>query len=242
MNIQAHTTLETVPSSPPRLSLNIENVDSLFPCFNLNDFAVLCGSSAIQSIINLLCVRAQLPFQLGGLETNVLFVDGSNSFKLYDISSIAQSFGLDPKHVLERIFISRAFTAYQMTDLILEQLENATKTYNTKIVILANLAQLYLDKDIPKHESHEIFLQLTHYLADFAKRHQVILVATHHPYYYSQNRSFFKHVLCARADIVASIKKINKRPQFILEKHPSFDLGKAELPSPELTLVDFLEA
>ena len=247
MSIEMHTTLKTVPSSPLRLSLNIETVDILFPCFSLNDFAVLCGSSAVQSIINLLCVRAQLPFQLGGLESNVLFVDGSNSFRLYDISSIAQSFELDPKHVLERIFISRAFTAHQMTDLILEQLENATTTYDTKIVILANPAQLYMDKDIPKQESHEIFLQLTHYLADFAKRHQVILIATHHPHYYSKNyyskkSSFFNQVLCTRADIVASIKKINKRPQFILEKHTSFDLGKAELPSPEPTLVDFLEA
>jgi hypothetical protein len=241
LNIQTHTTLETIPS-PLRLCLNIEKVDSLFPHFELNDFAVLCGSSAVQSLVNLLCVRAQLPFQLGGLESNVLFVDGGNSFRLYDISSISQSFELDPTRVLERIFISRAFTAYQMTDLILEQLENAVKTFDTKLVILADLAQLYLDKDIPKHESHEIFLQLTHYLAGFAKKHQVILVASHKPYNFSKNGRFFKEVLYARANIVASLKKINKRPHFILEKHPSFNLGKAELPSPELTLSEFLEA
>lgn len=241
MKNQTHATLETIPT-PLRLSLNIENVDSLFPHFELNDFAVLCGSSAVQPLINLLCIRAQLPFQLGGLESNVLFVDGGNSFRLYEISSIAQNFELDPTSVLERIFISRAFTAYQMTDLILEQLENAVKTFDTKLVIVADLAQLYLDKEIPKHESHEIFLQLTHYLSDFAKKHQLILVASHKPYDYSKSDRFFKEVLCARANIVASLKKINKRSHFILEKHPSFNLGKTEFPSPELTLSEFLEA
>ena len=68
--------LESI-SSQLRLVLNIENVDALFPGFMLGDFAVLHGSSSIQSLLLSLCVLAQLPYQLGGLETNVLFVDGN---------------------------------------------------------------------------------------------------------------------------------------------------------------------
>jgi len=109
--------LEPIPSQL-RLSLNIENVDSLFPGFMLGDFAVLHGSSAVQSLLPSLCVRAQLPYQLGGLETNVLFVDGNNSFRLYDVSTVAQSFELDPGTALGRIFVSRAFTAYQLISLV----------------------------------------------------------------------------------------------------------------------------
>jgi hypothetical protein len=41
---------------------------------------------------------------------------------------------------------------------------------------------------------------------------------------------------------VASIKKFRSRPHFVLEKHPTFKLGKAELSSGEVTLSDFLEA
>ncbi|MCJ7721166.1 hypothetical protein MUO98_01975 [Candidatus Bathyarchaeota archaeon] len=37
------------------LSLNIENGDDLFPGFMLGDFAVLYGSSAVQSLISSLC-------------------------------------------------------------------------------------------------------------------------------------------------------------------------------------------
>ena len=233
--------LEQIPSQL-RLSLNIDNVDNLFPGFMLGDFAVLHGSSAVQSLLSSLCVRAQLPYQLGGLETNVLFVDGSNSFRLYDVSTIAQTCELDPRTVLGKIFVSRAFTAYQLTSLIFEKLQSVIEKYDSKLVILSNLAQLFLDKDVPKKEVEEVFLQLTSYLTSFAKKNQVILVATQLPRFWSNRNRFFKDVLCSRANAVASIRKFNHIPYFALEKHPFFKLGKAEFPSGEVTLTDFVEA
>ncbi len=233
------TLLQETPSHQLRLSLNIEKIDELFPHFSLGDFAVLCGSS--QSLINLLCVRAQLPCQLGGLGTNVVFVDGGNTFRLYDISTIAQSYDLDPGTVLEKIFISRAFTAYQLTSLVLERLQKAIDTYNSKLVILSNLAQLYLDKDVPKKEAQEVFIQLTSYISNFAKKNQVIVLATSCNYSWSKRNKFFKDVLCARANVVASIKKSNYMPQFVLEKHYQFNLGKVDFPSSEITLTKYLD-
>ena len=207
----------------------------------LGDFVVFQGSSSIQSIVNLLCVRAQLPYQIGGLETNVLFADGGNTFRLYDISTIAQSYELDPRAVLERIFISRAFTAYQLTSLVLEKLQKAIKIYDSKLVILSNFAQLYLDKDMSRKESQEIFIQLTSYLSNFAKKNQVIIFVTHPLFSWSKQSKFYKEVLCGRANIVASIRKHNRRPNFVLEKHPQFNLGKVEFPLPELSLTEFIE-
>jgi len=232
--------LEPIPSQL-RLSLNIENIDSLFPGFMFGDFAVLHGSSAVQSLLSGLCVRAQFPYQLGGLEASVLFVDGGNSFRLYDVSAFAQSCELDPKEVLERIFVSRAFTAYQLTSLVFEQLQSAIEKYDSKLVILSNLAQLFLDSDVPKKEAQEVFLQLTTYLANFAKKNRVILVATHPPRFCSKRSRFFEEVLCGRANVVAAIRKFRDKPHFVLEKHPSFKLGKAEFPSEEVTLADFME-
>ena len=234
------TLLQATSSQQLRLSLNIEKVDELFPHFSLGDFAVLRGSS--QSLINHLCVRAQLPCQLGGLGTNVVFVDGGNTFRLYDISTIAQSYDLDPRTVLERIFISRAFTAYQLTSLILEKLQKAIDTYDSKLVILSNLAQLYLDTDVPKKEAQEVFIQLTSYISNFAKKNQVIVLATSSNYSWSKRNKFFKEVLCARANVVASIKKFNHIPQFVLEKHSQFNVGKVEFPSSEVTLTEFMDA
>ena len=103
------------------------------------------------------------------------------------------------------------------------------------------MAQQFLDKDVPPKEAKEIFLQLTKYLQDFTKNNNVILVATHPPFFWSKHRRFFTEVLCSRANIVSSIKKFRNRPYFILEKHPVFQLGKVELSSNLTTLIDFIE-
>ena len=234
------TLVESIPSQL-RLSFNIENVDKLFPGFTLGNYSALYGPLAVLPLSLLLCVRAQLPYQLGGLESNVVFVDGGNTFRLYDVSYIAQLHQLDPREVLERIFISRAFTAYQMTSLILDKLQDAVEKHNSKLVIISDIAGLYLDKDVPKREAKDIFNQLTVHLSKFAKKNRVIVVATYFPRYLSKLNIFFKAVACGRANFVASVEPSKCGQQFVLEKHPFFNLGKTNLTSGNLTLTEFME-
>jgi hypothetical protein len=231
---------ESVLSSR-RLSFKIENVDYLFPGFALGDFAVLHGSSAVQSLLSLLCVRAQLPYQLGGLESDVLFVDGGNSFRLYDVSNIAQLHELESRKVLERVFVSRAFIAYQLTSTIFDRLEDAVREYGSRLVVLSDLARLYLDKDVPKREAKDVFSQLTAFIRDFAQENHVIVIATYLPPFRSKRNMFFKETMLARANVVASVKRSRYGQAFVLEKHPIFKLGKADFPSENLTLTEFLE-
>ena len=93
------------------LALNMRNVNQLFSGFASGDFAVLHGSPSVASLASLLCVRALLPPQLGGLGSSVVFVDGGNKFRLYQIARLAQLQRLNPKEALERVYVSRAFTA-----------------------------------------------------------------------------------------------------------------------------------
>jgi len=234
------TLVESIPSQL-RLSFNIENLDELFPGFTLGNFTVLYGSLSVLPLSLLLCVRAQLPYQLGGLESNVVFVDGGNTFRLYDVSYIAQIHQLDPREVLERIFISRAFTAYQMASLILDRLQEAVEKHNSKLVIISDIAGLHLDKDVPKREAKDVFNQLTVHLSKFAKKNRIIVVATYFPRYLSKQNIFFRAVVCGRANVVASVKPSKYGQQFVLEKHPFFNLGKANLPSGNLILTEFME-
>jgi hypothetical protein len=225
-----------------RLSFNMENIDGLFPGFSLGDFAVLHGSSSVLPLSLLLCVRAQLPCQLGGLETNVVFVDGGNTFRLYDVSCIAQVHELDPREVLERIFVSRAFTAYQLTSLVFDRLQSAVERYGSKLVVLSDIVGMYLDKDVPNREAKEVFNQLAVRLSEFAEENHVIVVGTYPPHHPSSRNIFFKAVACGRADVVASVKSSRYGPRFVLEKHPFLSLGSVCFPSGNLTLTRFLEA
>ncbi|MFP3984910.1 MAG: hypothetical protein ACLFU9_02955 [Candidatus Bathyarchaeia archaeon] len=228
-------------SSQLRLSFNIKGIDGLFPGFTLGDFAVLYGSPTVLPLSMLLCVRAQLPYQLGGLETNVVFVDGGNTFRLYDVSYVARLHELDPKQVLERIYISRAFTAYQMTSLILDKLQDAVEEHNSKLVVISDFAGLYLDKDVPEREARDVFNQSTLYLSKFARENRAIVAATYLPHYPSKQDVFFK-VVCGRANVAVSVRPSKYGQQFVVEKHPFFKFGIANFPSENPTLAEFVEA
>jgi hypothetical protein len=229
-------------ASPPLLSLNMRNVNQLFPGFAVGDFAVLQGSSSVASLASLLCVRAQLPVQLGGLGSNVVFVDGGNTFQLYHVARLARLHGLDPKQTLERIYISRAFTAYQMTALVLEKLRETIRRYDAKLVVISDIAGFFLDKDVAETEARRVYSQVAAYLSNFAKENQIVLVATYPPHQESRRNAFLHEVTCGKASTVISLRQSRYEREFVLEKHPRYLLGVAGLPSETLTLEHFLKA
>ncbi len=225
----------------PLLAFNMQNIDDLFGGFAEGDFAVLYGMHTVQSLSMLLTVRAQLPFQLCGLETDVVFIDGGNTFRLYEVARIAQLHQLDPRQVLERIYISRAFTAHQMTSLVLERLKETVERFNSKLVIISDIAGLYLDKDVPNKEAQEILNQLTLYLSQFAGENQLIIIATFRAHHNSKRNRIFSSVIRGRANVVLSVKPSKFGQKLVLEKHPTSCLGYAEFPSDNLTLDQFME-
>ena len=225
--------------SQPLFPLNIRGVKNVFPGFALGDFAVLQGS--VLSLASLLCVKVQLPLQLGGLESKVIFIDGGNTFRLYQIAQFAQIHRLNPKQVLDNIFISRAFTAYQLTSLITHQLKKAIKKYDAKLVIISDIAGFFLDKDIPEYEAQRIFSQVTTYLSNFAKENKVIIIATYPPHMETERNTSLQTQTCIKANVVLSIRKTSYARQLALERHPYLTLGTAELSNESSTLPYFLE-
>ncbi len=230
----------TAQSTHPTFSLNIPEVDELFPGFVPGDFAVLYGSPSVTTLTSLLCVRAQLPPQLGGLGSNVVFIDGGITFRLYRIAQLAQLHELNPERALQKIFISRAFTAYQLTTLIMEKLEETIKTYNAKVAIISDIAGFFLDTGIATEEAQKIYSQILCYLADFARKHQIVIIATYLPCENSKRNTTLQQMTYQNASTVLCFNKTVYGRQVVLEKHPTYMLGATKLPSKTTTLTDFI--
>ncbi len=224
------------------LSLNVRNVNELFPGFSIGDFAVVHGSASVSFLTSLLCVRAQFPPQVGGLGSSVVFIDGGNTFRLYRVARLAQLHQLDPQRALERIYISRAFTAYQMTDLITEKLKAIIKKSNAKLVIISDLAGMFLDKNIQDEEARSIYRQVTTYLSNFAKENQLVLIATCPPHQDIPRNDLLQATTYQKANVIIALKQSKHKREFILEKHHNLPLGAVEFPSENLTLADFTAA
>jgi len=234
--------LTVLPMESDRmLSFGIAKIDEFFPGFQRGDFAAMFGSSLCRSLISLLCVRCQLPYKKGGLNSQVIYIDGGNTFNLYTISALAQEYSLDPRSVLERIFISRAFTAYQLTALVHEGLEEALKMYRSKLVIISDITGLFLDRDVPWEEAEDLYKKMTKSLLDLASRRRVIIIATHPPRPYSRRSLSLKSILYGNANMVMGVRESKGAPKFVLENHPKILPFTINLPSNTATMDTFLE-
>ena len=182
------------------LSFGIQSIDQTFQGFKLGDFAALYGHHICKTLIFRLCVRCQLLTEKGGLGSSAIYVDGGNSFNPYEISAIAREFDSDPRSTLERVFISRAFTAYQLSAIVLETLEDAIKHYKSKLILISQITSLFLDQDVPTKEALEIFQKMTFRLADLALKRNVIVVATYSSDEHSRRQAVLESILLGKAD------------------------------------------
>ena len=208
----------------------------------MGDLAVLHGHPFIKTLSFLLSVRCQLSTNEGGLNSTVIYLDGGNTFDPYTISAIAREYGLDPRSTLERIFVSRAFTAYQLSALIFETLEGALKQYGSKLVLISDITSLFLDRDVPTREAMEIFNKAMIYLSDLVVRSNVIVAASCFPYGHNRRRVFLESVLLGRANAAIKVHELRGRMQLSLESHPFLKPFTIDILPNAITLERFVEA
>jgi len=226
------------------LTFGIEIVDRLFGELRWGDFVVFYGSQTCHFFSELLCVRSQLPSVEGGLGSSAVFIDGGNRFDPYMISENARLLGLEPEETLKNIWVSRAFTSYQLTSLITEKLPEVLKWVKPKILVISDIAALYCDSDIGLFEAKRTFNRVVCFLWNMAKERNLLLVVTS---FSSTNRRkrLLEQYLLGRSDIAAKVEEGNPHVKLTLEKHPSKPAVSVELffdePRNQFLLEEFME-
>ena len=145
-------------SQLPKLTFDIEKIDSILHFLTPNHKVCIAGVY-VQKLVERLCVRAQLPCRYGGLDSKVLLIDGANSSDLYQCIDFAQQYGLDVKKILSGIISCRTFTVYQLANLIINELSNAIKQYDVKIVIITNLLHFFTNDSFLNHNEMQQMLK-----------------------------------------------------------------------------------
>ncbi len=201
---------QTIQTAVPKLSFNVPDIDALFPAFKGGDFAVIYGPQMVTSLIGALCNRAQL----GSLDGKVVFIDAASS---------------SLKEALGNVTYLRAYTAYRLTSLIMEKIEEAVENSDAKLVVISDLACPFLNDAVDDQEAKAIYSQITSYLASFAKKHRVIVVATHLSHEDSRRNQTLREITTAKANTVLRFSKTPYTSEVELEKHPTYMLGVMEL-------------
>jgi len=221
-------------------SLRLPVLDDVFLCFETGDSVVLYGD-ATSFMLFVLCVRCELPFDKGGLDSPVVFVDGGNSFNPYLVAEIGRSYGMDSRTVLEKIYVSRAFTAYQLSSLILEELDKILNSKRARLLIVSDITSLFFDKDLPKTEAKDLFVKICTKLSKVAAKKRTIAVTNYFPSRKSKQGLFFEAVLFGWSNILIKLKRKRSVLTLILEDHPRIKPFSIDFPESCNPLSAFME-
>jgi hypothetical protein len=211
-----------------QLTFNLPNIDELLPAFHAGDFAILYGAQNVTFLLSQLCIRAHLPLEQGGLDSKAVFIDAANSSSLSNILQTAERQQLDSQKVLEQIKHFRAYTAYRLHSLIIEQLEQIIKTSGAKLVVISDIICPFLTESVDDQEARTAYNQLVNYLSNFAKQHGIIIVATNLPRENTSRNRILHEISTTKAGILLRLTKTLYTSDIELEKHPSYMLGVME--------------
>ena len=147
---------------------------------------------------------------------------------------------LDAKDPLERVLNMRVFTAYRLTSLIMEKLHDAVENQDAKLVVISDIACPFLYDNVNDQEAKTVYSQIMSYLANFAKKHRIIIIATYLSHENSRRNSALQEITTAKANTVLRFTKTPYTKEVELEKHPSYMLGVVDLTSENHALTDFM--
>jgi hypothetical protein len=142
-------------SSIPHFSLGFPQLDSLLRPFSEGRLIMLSGEVS-PVVAELAAFRAQLPIEVGGLDSAVLFIDGGNRSDPYLFSSFAKQRGLKPAVAMRRVASCRAFTLYQLAALVSEHLVRAVQDYGTRLVVICDILGTFNEPELEEREARRV--------------------------------------------------------------------------------------
>ena len=137
------------------------------------------GSGKTQ-ICMMLSVTAQLPYEKGGLEGKVAFIDTEGTFMPERIYQIASGLGLEPSEVASNILVARAYNSSHQC-LLIDRLFTLCPENNVKLVVVDSMISHFRGEYIGRETLSERQQKLNkhmHELLRVADTHNVLVYVT----------------------------------------------------------------
>lgn len=136
----------------------------------------------------------------------VLYVDGANAFDPYILSALAKDAGQPPKAVMQRLYLTRAFTCHQLETLLVERLPGAVARYHPGLVVISGWSHLFHDENVPAREAFRLLQNTARRIRSLAEAGQPIL-ATHPEEPVTSRLKPIREILTRAADSVARLRE-----------------------------------
>jgi hypothetical protein len=163
-----------------------------------NSLTVLYGLPDMGRLAHFFLPRALLA------GSQVLYLDGANGFDPLMIARFARKRGLPPSEFNRRVRVARAFTCFQLTELLLRA-PGFLDRFSADVLIVTALPDLYFDEDVREREAATAFERALEGLRRLAHPQLAIGVFSDALSFHTPRRKFFQK-LTAQADAVLKIE------------------------------------
>jgi hypothetical protein len=137
-------------------------------------------------------------------EKRVLYLDGANQISPLLIARFARERGLEPSELNGFIRIARAFTCFQLTELI-RRVPKVLATFSAEVLIVTALPDLFFDEDVQDRPARASFEHALEGLRELAPLPLSIAVFSDATSFKTKRRDFFKK-LRNQADHVLKVE------------------------------------
>jgi hypothetical protein len=140
-------------------------------------------------------------------EKRILYLDGANQTSPLLIARFARERGLEPSAFNRLIRVSRAFTCFQLTELI-RRVPKFLERFDANVLIVTALPDLFFDEDVRDREASASFEHALEGLRAIAPLPISVAVFSDATSYKTKRRDFLQR-LCKQANEVV---KVEARP------------------------------
>jgi hypothetical protein len=151
--IRSEQTGQTYPAVRPADILEVEQFASAFDR-PPGKVCLLYGDDSVFLVSLLMAAQAM------ARGASLAVVDGCNQFNVHLLSRFARERGINPDDFLQRIFISRGFTCYQMEAAITQKLPAFLQKSNSGSALIFGLLDTFYDEQAPLREVRQILGRL----------------------------------------------------------------------------------
>jgi len=137
-------------------------------------------------------------------ERRVLYLDGANQISPLLISRFARQRGLDPSVFNRLIRVSRAFTCFQLMELI-ARVPKFLTTFSADLVVVTAVPDLFFDEDVRESQARASFQHALEGLAVLSQLPISVAIFSDATSFKTRRMSFF-HALCKQSDQVLKVE------------------------------------
>jgi len=163
-----------------------------------HSFTVLYGCAEIQRLAHYFLPRILLR------QKRVLYLDGANQISPLLIARFARERGLEPSALNALIRIARAFTCFQLTELI-RRVPKVLATFHADVLIVTALPDLFFDEDVQDRPARASFEHALEGLRELAPLSLSIAVFSDATSFKTKRREFFQK-LRTQADHILKVE------------------------------------